>query len=89
MVNRPSCLDSVLRQDDVDVEYILIDGASTDGTMDIIDRYRDKLAHVVSETDHGFYDAINKGLKFATGDVIGILNADDFYPSNDVLKKSD
>ena len=82
-----SCLDSVLCQDDVDVEYILIDGASTDSTMRIISQYEEKLAHVVSEPDEGFYDAINKGMKLATGDVIGILNADDFYPSTDVLKK--
>ena len=80
------CLDSV-REQDVDVEHILIDGASTDGTLNILDAYQDHLAHVTSEKDEGMYDAANKGIGLATGDVIGILNADDFYFSNDTLSK--
>ena len=62
-----------------DVEYLIIDGGSTDGTLEVIDRYRDRLARVVSEPDDGLYDAMNKGIRLATGDVIGIINADDYY----------
>ena len=80
------CLDSV-REQDVDVEHILIDGASTDATLNILDAYKDHLAHVISEKDEGMYDALNKGIGLATGDVIGILNADDFYFSKDTLSK--
>jgi len=80
------CLDSV-RGQTVDVEHVLIDGASTDATSSIIERHRDALATVVSEPDDGIYHAMNKGLKLATGDVVGILNADDFYPSADVLAR--
>jgi glycosyltransferase involved in cell wall biosynthesis len=80
------CLDSV-REQDVDVEHILIDGASTDATLNILEQHQDHLAHVISEKDEGMYHAINKGIKLATGDVIGILNADDCYFSNDTLSK--
>lgn len=80
------CIESVSEQS-VDVEHIIIDGVSTDGTLKTVEHYRDSLAKVVSEPDAGIYDAMNKGLKLATGDVIGILNADDFYASSDVLKK--
>jgi glycosyltransferase involved in cell wall biosynthesis len=62
-----------------ELEYIVIDGGSTDGTMDIVDRYRDRLTRVISESDEGIYDAFNKGIALATGDFIGILNADDLY----------
>jgi glycosyltransferase len=82
----PDCLECIAKQS-VDVEHILIDGASTDATMKIIDAHREQLAHVVSEPDEGIYDAMNKGLKLVSGDVIGILNADDFYPSDDTLVK--
>ena len=80
------CLDSV-REQDIDVEHILIDGASTDATLNILDAYKDRLAHVISEKDEGMYDALNKGIGLATGDVIGILNADDFYFSKDTLSR--
>ena len=80
------CLNSVRKQG-VDVEHILIDGASTDGTLNILKACEGQLAHVISEKDGGMYDAINKGIGLATGDVIGILNADDFYLSKDVLSK--
>jgi len=81
-----SCLDSVRRQG-VDVEHILIDGGSTDGTLDIAESYNDDIAKLVTEPDQGIYDAMNKGIRMATGDVIGILNADDFYASNLVLSR--
>jgi glycosyltransferase len=80
------CIESVSEQS-VDVEHIVVDGASTDGTLRAIEHYNDSLSTVVSEPDDGIYDAMNKGLRLATGDVIGILNADDFFASSDVLKK--
>ena len=70
---------SVLDQNYPNLEYIIIDGVSTDGTLDIIDKYRDKITKIVSEPDKGIYDAFNKGVALATGDLISILNADDFY----------
>lgn len=78
---------SVLDQTYTDVEYIIIDGGSTDGTLDVIAKYKDRIARVVSEDDNGIYDAMNKGLRLAAGDVVGIINADDFYHTSDVLKK--
>jgi len=78
-------IESVLTQDYADLEYIIIDGASTDGTLEIIDEYRDRIATVVSEPDTGIYDAMNKGIAKATGDVVGILNSDDFYVDTSVV----
>ena len=80
-------IESVLSQDYKDVEYIVVDGRSTDGTIDVINRYKDKISRFVSEPDKGMYDAMNKGIRMATGDVVGILNADDFLCSNDVVSK--
>ncbi len=68
-----------------DVEHILIDGASTDGTLDVVERHHGQLTKVVSEPDQGIYDAMNKGIRVATGDVIGFLNADDVYAHQNVL----
>jgi glycosyltransferase involved in cell wall biosynthesis len=79
------CLESVAGQDYREVEHLVIDGASTDGTLRVIDEYRDRLAKVVSEPDRGIYDAMNKGLALATGDVVGFLNADDAYADRHVL----
>lgn len=81
------CIESVLNQTHKDIEYIVIDGGSTDGTLDIINNYKDKIFKIVSETDNGIYDAINKGINLATGDVIGILNSDDVYASNTIIEK--
>ena len=67
------------------IEYIVIDGGSTDGTLDLLAQYSDVVSMVVSEPDKGLYDAMNKGIRLATGDVVGMLNSDDFYTSNDVL----
>lgn len=80
-------LKSVAEQAWNNIEHIVIDGGSVDGTMLVVDSYRFGLAHVVSEKDNGIYDAMNKGIALATGDVIGFINADDFYPSTDVLEK--
>lgn len=75
---------SVVNQKYPDKEHIIIDGVSTDGTMHVVRRYAD-LLRAVSEPDHGIYDAMNKGIAMASGEIIGILNADDFYASNTVL----
>ena len=77
-------LKSVANQKDINVEHILIDGASKDGTQQIIRQY-DSVTMLVSEPDKGIYDAMNKGIALATGDVIGTLNADDFYMYDHVL----
>lgn len=81
-------MNSVLAQSYTDIEHIIVDGGSTDDTMKIVreiePRYHGNLKYV-SEPDKGIYDAMNKGLKMATGDIIGILNSDDFYSSADVL----
>jgi glycosyltransferase involved in cell wall biosynthesis len=78
-------LSSVASQSWPGVEHIVIDGGSSDGTLAVIERHRAGLAKVVSEPDAGIYDAMNKGLRLATGDVIGFLNADDVYAGNWVL----
>ena len=78
-------INSVLNQSYKDIEYIVIDGASTDGTIEILQSYGDKIKFI-SEKDNGLYDAMNKGIRMATGDVVGILNSDDFYASNKILQ---
>lgn len=72
-------IQSVVNQTFDNIEYIIIDGGSTDGTVDIIRKYEDKIAYWVSESDNGMYDALVKGFKQATGDVCAYINADDFY----------
>ncbi len=67
-------------------EYIIVDGNSSDNTKSIIEKYKDKITHFISEPDNGIYDAMNKGLRMATGDLVGILNSDDVYAYNDVIK---
>lgn len=81
------CIESVLSQDYANVEYIVIDGLSTDGTVKIINQYSIRIDHFVSEPDKGIYDAMNKGIKIATGDVVGILNADDCFADKTVLSE--
>ena len=80
-------LNSVASQSWPNIEHIVIDGASTDGTISVINRYRTGLTKVVSEPDTGIYDAMNKGLALATGEVVAFLNADDFYKDADVLTR--
>lgn len=78
-------LQSVISQHYSDIEHIIIDGGSTDGTLDIIKKYQPHIARWISEKDSGMYDAINKGMRMATGDIIGILNSDDMLASRDVV----
>ncbi|MHB8260964.1 MAG: glycosyltransferase family 2 protein [Bacteroidia bacterium] len=78
---------SVLSQTYSNVEYIIVDGKSTDDTLSIIEKYRDSISHFVSEKDKGLYYAINKGIALATGEVVGILHADDFYIDTTVLSQ--
>lgn len=79
------CIESVRKQTYGNIEHIIIDGKSTDGTLKIIQKYSKSIAHWISETDRGMYDAINKGMKLATGDIIGVLNSDDMLASADVI----
>ena len=84
-------MDSVLSQECDDLEYIIVDGASTDGTVevvrDIIAKYPARNIKFISEKDEGIYDAMNKGIGLATGEIVGLLNSDDVYVDNLVLKK--
>ena len=68
---------SVISQDYDNVEYIIVDGKSTDKTLDIVKKYEDKISHIISEPDNGISDAFNKGIKAATGEIVGIINSDD------------
>jgi glycosyltransferase len=68
-----------------EIEHIIIDGASSDGTLDIVNRYSPYISKIVSEADSGIYDAMNKGFSYATGDIIGYLNSDDHYLDENIL----
>lgn len=82
--------ESVLCQTYQDIDYWVIDGMSSDKTMDIVRKYEalfDGRLHYISEKDNGIYDAMNKGIKLCSGDIVGILNSDDYFSSNDVVEK--
>jgi glycosyltransferase involved in cell wall biosynthesis len=76
---------SVLGQSYEDIEYIIVDGKSSDNTLDIVDKYKDKTSKIISEPDKGIYHAMNKGIRLATGDIVGILNSDDLYENYEVI----
>lgn len=80
-------IESIRSQDFKDIEYIIVDGNSTDGTVGIIKSYNSFISKWISEPDKGIYDAMNKAIKMASGDVVGILNSDDFYSNNQILSR--
>lgn len=82
-----STIKSVVSQDYPHIEYIIVDGGSTDGTLPIIETYRNRITTVISEPDNGMYDAMNKGIRAAKGDVVGILNADDIFHDDRVIER--
>jgi glycosyltransferase involved in cell wall biosynthesis len=81
------CIESVGNQTHKEIEYIIVDGGSTDGTLQVIKNNCDKVSKLLSEADRGIYDAMNKGIQIASGDVIGVLNSDDFYPNPKIISK--
>lgn len=85
MSTLPDCLASVAKQSYANREHVIVDGASVDGTLDVINGHIDQITTFKSEPDKGIYDALNKGLELATGDVVGFLHADDLFASADVL----
>ncbi len=80
------CMKSVLSQSYENIEHIIIDGGSTDGTLEIVKKYGDKISRRVSEPDDGIYYALNKGIGLAAGDIIGFLHADDFHENDNVIE---
>ncbi|MGN0028773.1 MAG: glycosyltransferase family 2 protein [Marinilabiliaceae bacterium] len=78
-------IESVLSQDYDDIEYIVVDAASTDGSLDIIRSYGGRISKIKSEPDHGIYEGLNKGIRMATGDIIGILHSDDVFYASDTI----
>ena len=80
-----NAINSVLSQTYQNIEYIIIDGGSDDGTLDLLAKYGSKLSKIISERDNGIYDAMNKGISLAAGDIIGILNSDDCYSDIDII----
>jgi len=78
---------SVLSQTYQNIEYIVVDGGSSDGTLEVIEKYRDKISTFISEPDKGIYDGLNKGVALATGDVVAFLHSDDIYASDNIIKE--
>ncbi|MBX2959224.1 MAG: glycosyltransferase [Flavobacteriales bacterium] len=81
-----TAIESVINQTYKNIEYIVIDGASKDNTVNIVKSYGDKITKFISEPDKGIYDAMNKGFKLATGDYLAVINSDDFYMCNDAIE---
>lgn len=80
-------IQSVINQTYSNIEYVIIDGKSTDGTLDVIEKYREKISVLVSEPDKGIYDAMNKALRHASGDYLIFMGADDVFMTNDTLSQ--
>ncbi len=77
---------SVINQSYVNIEYIIVDGLSTDNTLEIVNKYQGKVSKIISEKDDGLYHAINKGIEMASGEIVAILNSDDIYQDNKVIE---
>lgn len=80
------CIISVVNQSYKNIEYIIIDGGSTDGTLDIIKKYANKMSFWISKKDYGIYDAMNKGINLTTGEIVGIINSDDIFADSFVIE---
>lgn len=80
-------INSVLSQTYTDIEYIIVDGKSKDNTVEVVKSFGDRISKFVSEPDKGIYDALNKGVRMATGDVIGFMHSDDLFASDTILEK--
>ncbi|MFN4082099.1 MAG: glycosyltransferase family 2 protein [Bacteroidia bacterium] len=83
----PDAIESVLSQTHTDIEYIIVDGDSKDGTIDVVKSYGNKISKFITEPDEGVYFALNKGINIATGDIIAILHSDDFYVNKTVISQ--
>jgi glycosyltransferase len=81
------CVESINNQSYANIAQVIIDGMSTDKTLEFANYIPNRITSIISELDHGIYDAMNKGINLATGDIIGILNSDDFYASNEIIAK--
>ena len=81
-----TAIESVLNQTYSDIEYIIIDGGSEDGTSEVIKSYGNKITRLICEPDNGIYFALNKGLSLATGDVIGVLHSDDVFNNSEIIQ---
>ncbi len=81
------CISSIENQTLLDIEHIIIDGVSKDNTLGIIKSLPNKVAKIITEPDYGIYDAMNKGIKQSSGDIVGILNSDDFYTSDTIIEE--
>ena len=79
-------IESVLAQTYSDIEYIVVDGASKDRSLEIINRYKDRISQVKSESDRGMYEGVNKGLRLATGEIVGLMHSDDFFYSTQTVE---
>jgi len=82
------CIKSVRAQTYPDIEHVIIDGGSTDGTIEIINNYKDEISEFISEPDHGIYDAMNKGIRLSTGDIVATLNSDDVYANTTIVSQT-
>ena len=78
-------IESVLSQTYSDIEYIVVDGASTDRSLNVINHYADRIDKIISEPDHGMYEGVNKGLRLTTGEIVGLMHSDDFFYSTQTV----
>ena len=83
----PDAFESLWAQDYPDIEHVVIDGGSTDGTVEFVNAHRDRVGYFSSEPDNGLYDAFNKGIQAASGDLVGFLHADDLFASPTIISE--